>query len=81
MVYLDWSFIIFSISQQTHSHGTQSDEEEESDEDDEGECQVCEKGGDLIVCDGGDNVGGCGHMYHVHCVGRDMIPPGKSEIV
>ncbi|KAL7542744.1 hypothetical protein ACHAXR_012042 [Thalassiosira sp. AJA248-18] len=66
-------------------HGTQdsdefdSNEEEEhgdDDVDDDGECEICKNGGDLIVCDGGDHEGGCGHMYHVHCIGRGMIPPG-----
>jgi hypothetical protein len=74
-------------------HGSQnSDDEEEfdsvgeqnddfiSDNDDENnddECQICKNGGELIVCDGGDHPGGCGRSYHVHCIDRTMIPPGK----
>jgi hypothetical protein len=63
-------------------HGTQDssdnefDDGEDEEDDDEGECQICKNGGDLIVCAGRDN-GGCGHMYHLHCIGRSTIPPGE----
>jgi len=62
-------------------NGTQDSEEElnshDEDEDDEdGACKICGNGGDLIVCDGGDHEGGCGDAYHVHCIGRSMVPPG-----
>jgi hypothetical protein len=53
------------------------DDDDDDADDNDGECRVCKKGGELIVCDGGDHHGGCGHMYHVHCIGRTMIPPGK----
>ena len=63
-----------------HGEVDSSEEEEEhnsSDDDDEGECQVCKKGGDLIVCDGGDDrESGCGNVYHIQCIDRDVIPPG-----
>lgn len=55
-----------------------SHEEEEDDEED-GVCQICENGGDLIVCDGGDHEGGCGLAYHILCIGRSMIPPGEFK--
>ena len=62
-----------------------SDEEDEfhsdNEEDEHGECEICKGHGDLIVCDGGDNEGGCGHSYHIHCIGRDVIPPGKSSTI
>jgi hypothetical protein len=71
-------------------HGSHDSDEEEADsfqggdrfsvddeDDEDGECQICQNGGDLIVCDGGDHGGGCGHMYHVQCIGRRIIPPGK----
>lgn len=65
-------------------HGSQDssdnefdDEGDDDEDDDDGECQICKNGGDLIVCDGGDHDGGCGHMYHLHCIGRSTIPPGE----
>jgi len=60
-------------------NSTQDSEEElhSHDEDDEdAPCKICGNGGDLIVCDGGDHEGGCGDAYHVHCIGRSMVPPG-----
>lgn len=58
--------------------GSQETEEGDSDErsDDSEGCFVCTKGGDLIVCDGGDNEGGCGNSYHIECIKRSMVPPG-----
>ena len=62
-------------------HGTQSDEEEDDEADesaDEGGevCEVCRTGGDLIVCDGGDNDGGCGRAFHLECIGLRALPEG-----
>ena len=48
-----------------------------NDFDEDRECQICQNGGDLIVCNGGNHGGGCGHMYHVQCIGQRIIPPGK----
>ena len=45
-------------------------------DDNDDECQICNKGGDLIVCDGGDQQDGCGDSYHVLCIGRTVVPPG-----
>ena len=56
-------------------NGSQSEDESSSDDDD-GECQICKNGGDLIICDGGDEEGGCGDMYHLSCIGRSVVPPG-----
>jgi tetrahydromethanopterin S-methyltransferase subunit F len=53
------------------------DDDDDEDEDEDGECQLCLTGGDLIVCDGGNHGGGCGHLYHLHCIGRSVLPPGK----
>eukprot|EP00571_Detonula_confervacea_P017463 CAMPEP_0172303694 /NCGR_PEP_ID=MMETSP1058-20130122/5205_1 /TAXON_ID=83371 /ORGANISM="Detonula confervacea, Strain CCMP 353" /LENGTH=1050 /DNA_ID=CAMNT_0013014627 /DNA_START=83 /DNA_END=3235 /DNA_ORIENTATION=+ len=63
-----------SDEEEFDSHGEGHDDDD--DDDDDGECQICNNGGDLIVCDGGDQQGGCGLAYHVHCIGRSMIPPG-----
>jgi len=58
-------------------NGSQSEDESSSDDDDDdGECQICKNGGDLIICDGGDEEGGCGNMYHLSCIGRSVVPPG-----
>ena len=65
-------------------NGSQDSEEEfdsheEEDNEEDGECQICKNGGDLIVCDGGDHEGGCGLAYHIHCIGRSIIPPGEFK--
>ena len=52
--------------------GSDEDRDEER-----GECDVCKCTGELIVCDGGENVRGCGKMYHIRCIGRHVVPPGK----
>lgn len=39
-------------------------------------CYLCGEGGDLIVCDGGRNMIGCGRSAHLACTGRSSIPPG-----
>lgn len=49
----------------------------DSNDDDELElCDVCKKGGRLLVCDGGDHQKGCGRPFHVGCVGREEVPDG-----
>ena len=57
--------------------GEFSGDDHEDDDDEDGECQLCLTDGDLIVCDGGNHGGGCGHLYHLHCIGRSVLPPGK----
>ena len=57
--------------------GEFSGDDHDDDDDEDGECQLCLTGGDLIVCDGGNHGGGCGHLYHLHCIGRSVLPPGK----
>ena len=39
-------------------------------------CVICMDGGELMVCDGGDKLPGCGKSFHIECVGRDVVPPG-----
>ena len=39
----------------------------------ENECFLCGDGGDLLCCD----FGKCRKVYHLHCLGRKMIPPEK----
>ena len=50
------------------------DDDEQYDEDDL--CDICNKGGDLMVCDGGDHNEGCGRSVHIKCVHRDAVPAG-----
>ena len=47
------------------------------DTDDEDGCDICNQHGELIVCDGGDNEGGCGKSFHLECINRSEIPPGQ----
>jgi len=57
--------------------GDDHESEEDMDVHDEhDECHICNQGGDLIVCDGGDHQGGCGHAYHIECIHRTEVPPG-----
>lgn len=51
----------------------------DEDDNDDGECQICKNGGDLMVCDGGDHEGGCCNAYHIHCIGRNIVPPGEFK--
>ena len=52
------------------------DHEAEEDDDDDDVCCLCHDGGEMIVCDGGDNLAGCGNYYHIVCIHREEIPPG-----
>ena len=54
--------------------GNFSDEEDDVDGDDF--CSICRDGGELMICDGGDEVKGCGKGFHLACVGRSKIPDG-----
>lgn len=63
------------------SDGFIADEADDIEVDDEhyGEddvCDICNKGGVLMVCDGGDYNEGCGRSVHIKCVRRDVIPAG-----
>jgi hypothetical protein len=53
-----------------------SEDENEDMDDDEDVCCICRDGGHMIVCDGGENVSGCGCYFHLECIGRDVVPPG-----
>jgi len=53
-----------------------SDECDDNDEESHS-CHICNDGGELMVCDGGDHeIGGCGRSFHINCVGRHEIPDG-----
>lgn len=52
------------------------EEEHESENYDDDLCDVCRKPGDLMVCDGGDNIEGCGRSVHIDCVRRAVVPSG-----
>mmetsp|Transcript_20050 Transcript_20050/g.49895 ORF Transcript_20050/g.49895 Transcript_20050/m.49895 type:complete len:685 (+) Transcript_20050:95-2149(+) len=44
---------------------------------DEGDrCTICNDGGELMICDGGDKHPGCGKSFHSGCVNRSAIPDG-----
>ena len=55
----------------------ESEEENDEADDENDECYICNNGGDLIVCDGGDHAGGCGHAFHLNCINRNEVPPGE----
>ncbi len=56
----------------SHAEGAFSDESV-----DEGDrCTICNDGGELMVCDGGDKHPGCGKSFHAGCVNRPAIPDG-----
>jgi len=59
------------------NHINDADARFSSDDDDQNDtCTVCHDGGELMICDGGDILSGCGESYHVACVHRDEIPEG-----
>lgn len=39
-------------------------------------CYICKDGGELMVCDGGEEMKGCGKSVHSLCVKREKIPGG-----
>jgi hypothetical protein len=52
------------------------EEEEHDGEDEDDVCCLCHEGGEVIVCDGGDCLAGCGLYFHIACISRSVIPPG-----
>jgi hypothetical protein len=54
--------------------GEFSENDDEHDDDDF--CCICRDGGDLMICDGGDALEGCGKSFHCACVDRQAIPQG-----
>jgi hypothetical protein len=46
------------------------------DDDDDDRCVICKDGGELMICDGGEEKDGCGQSFHMACVGRSVIPEG-----
>jgi hypothetical protein len=48
----------------------------ESDAEDADECDICHDGGELMICDGGDQMAGCEKSFHTDCVGRMIVPEG-----
>lgn len=48
---------------------------EDNDENHEG-CVYCKDGGELMICDGGAEVDGCGKSFHYECVTLPGIPEG-----
>jgi len=51
------------------------DDDDDEDDDDDA-CCLCNDGGELMICDGGDRNPGCGKMFHASCVQRSVIPEG-----
>jgi len=51
--------------------GNFSGDEEENDL-----CSICRDGGDLMICDGGREMEGCGKSFHIECVDRESVPEG-----
>jgi hypothetical protein len=48
----------------------------EEDEDEDNVCCMCREHGELMICDGGDHLAGCGRSFHVACVDREEVPDG-----
>jgi hypothetical protein len=51
-------------------------EEEEADVDEDDICCMCHEHGELMICDGGDHLAGCGRSFHIACVDRVEVPDG-----
>jgi len=58
--------------------GNDEDEAQDEEEDNTGDdvCCVCREHGELMVCDGGSHLAGCGRSFHVSCVDRVCVPDG-----
>lgn len=54
----------------------ESAHDDESDVEDADECNICRDGGELMICDGGDEMAGCEKSFHTNCVGRMVTPEG-----
>jgi hypothetical protein len=70
----DDGFVVMEEDEEEDYENNYESEEETHDEEDV--CCLCQDGGDLIVCDGGDNLEGCGRNFHVRCIKRKAVPPG-----
>ena len=80
------NFLANSNDESEEDEGDHMDEFEEDGfvvgDDDEGSeashnvCHVCQEGGEMIVCDGGNAADGCGRTFHLNCIERFTIPPG-----
>ena len=60
--------------------GDSDEESNEGTDSDSDDCEICHNGGDLLVCDGGDNSGGCGKSFRIECIqciNRVSIPDLK----
>ena len=52
-----------------------AEENENLDEDDD-VCCICKGTGEVMICDGGDHLEGCGLNFHIACVNRNQVPEG-----
>jgi len=59
----------FLVPDSDHDDGSEDDQSCDH-------CCLCDDGGELLVCDGGDYVDGCGRNFHLQCIKRDTVPPG-----
>ena len=66
----DDGFIVGDNSVDGSAHNSESDAE------DTDECNICHDGGELMICDGGDEMAGCENSFHTGCVGRMIVPEG-----
>jgi hypothetical protein len=64
------------INNPAKSGNNSANDDSGSDSDKNDECEICHETGDLLICDGGDNGGGCDKSFHIACINRDEIPPG-----
>jgi len=47
-----------------------------SDGDEDDRCVICNDGGELMICEGGEDNIGCGKSFHWTCVDRRLVPDG-----
>jgi hypothetical protein len=52
------------------------DDDDDDDNDVTKKCQICNLGGEMIVCHSGRHWTGCGKFFHINCAKRTEVPHG-----
>lgn len=78
--YEDDGFIVFGDEESSEDESENVESKDIYEDEDKDFCEVCHDGGNLLVCDGGPHMGGCGSAFHIDCIGKKEIPEGKITL-